>query len=87
MALRPIPNAHDSGLFPRKYTVDCKRSDDDINLLKAEFSNAAKMADFASKNLGSDGAKPYLEGFVAKSLLDPSVKIIDQLQEAYGRGK
>ena len=44
------------------------------------------MADFASKNLGSDGARRYLQGFVAQSLLDPAVKIIDQLQEAYGRG-
>lgn len=44
------------------------------------------MADFASKNLGSDGAKPYLQGLVAQSLLDPNVNIINQLQDEYGRG-
>lgn len=81
-----MSNVYDRSIFPRSYTVDCQRSDDDLNVLKAEFANAAKMADFASKNLGSDGAKPYLQGFVAESLLDPSVNIIDQLQEAYGRG-
>ncbi|KAI4193781.1 MAG: hypothetical protein LQ350_008145 [Teloschistes chrysophthalmus] len=77
---------HERALFPRSYTLDCKRSNADLSLLKAEFENAAKMADFASKNLGSDGAKPYLQGLVAQSLLDPNANIINQLQDEYGRG-
>ena len=64
-----------------------QKNDDDIALLKTDFGNAAKMAEFAGQNLASDGAKPYLTAFIAKSLSDIlNNAIINQLKESYGRG-
>jgi hypothetical protein len=40
----PFLTSTSSHLFPRSYKIDCKRKQEDLDLVKTELSNAAKMA-------------------------------------------
>ena len=67
--------------------MNCERSQDDVNLIKAEFANAAKIATFASQNLDQDSAKTFTSAFISKDLLAvPGNAIVNQLKDSYGRG-
>lgn len=71
-------------LFPRSFTVQCSRPQAELDLIKTEFSNAAKIATYAQQNLDSPSASTYTSAFISKDLLDAG--IIGQLKASYGNG-
>lgn len=76
-------------LVPRKWSIDCKRNKDDLDLIKLELQNAKRIAKYGHDHIddNSDDTKRFLLGFIPERLRNlPKNYIVEQLQQGYGNG-
>ncbi|KAL8797430.1 MAG: hypothetical protein Q9182_007194 [Xanthomendoza sp. 2 TL-2023] len=76
-------------LLRRKWTMNCGRSKDDVNLIKEELNNAKRISKYGHDHFDDDSknSKLYLEKFISQGLRDiPDKYIINQLRGEYQHG-
>ena len=76
-------------LLPRKWSLDCSKDQDSVDLLKDELNNAKRISKYGHDHFDDDSinSKNYLQNFVSANLRNiPDNYIINQLRDQYQHG-